>query len=282
MSQARLRASFWIPERDELLREFYPLVPMEAIAAALQIERNQVHSRVKILRLRKTAEHRPWTRHELKLLRDLYPDVPGRDVAALLDREVSSVHRKAHLLGLAKSEHFKAADYSGRVQRGKQDPRMVGKRFQKGLVPWNKGTHFTAGGRSAETRFKKGRPAHEAHNYVPIGTEKIDRDGYLVRKVTDDPSIVPAQRWVSVHRLVWQAAHGPIPEKHMVGFLPGKFTNKLEEITEDRLQLLSMAENAARNHWRNNPTLKALVPLKTHITRQANRISREAKERSAA
>lgn len=276
-----LRCGFWTPERDDLLRQFYPLVPMEAIAAALHIWTYQVNSRVKILRLRKTSEHRPWLPVELQLLREIYPDVPARDMAALLDREVSSVHRKASRLGLAKSEAFKTADYSGRVQRGKQDPRMVSTRFQKGLVPWNKGTHYVAGGRSAETRFKKGRPAHEAPNYVPIGSHKIDRDGYLFRKVTDDPTIFPARRWVGVHRLVWQAAHGPIPEKHVVSFRPGQFTNLLEELTVDRLELLSMAENVARNHWRNNPTLKALVPLKTHITRQVNRISREAKQQPA-
>lgn len=278
----RLRRTFWTPERDELLREFYPLVPLDAIASALEIEPLQVRCRAKRLGLRKTAEHRPWTRTELQLLREIYPDVPGRDVAALLGRELSSVHRKANKLGLAKSDHFKAADYSGRVQRGQQDPRMVAARFQKGIVPWNKGGHYVAGGRSAETRFKKGRPAHEAHNYVPIGSLRLEpKDGYLQRKVTDDPSIFPVRRWVGVHRLVWEEKVGPIPEGHMVRFKPGKFTAVLEEITVDRLECLSMAENLARNRWQNDPILKKLIPLKTAITRQVNRISRETKERSA-
>lgn len=277
----RLKRSFWTEERDAFLREFHSEMPIELMAAALEIEPFQVRSRTKVLRLRKTEPHHPWSNVELQLLREIYPDVPGQDLASLLDRCLSSVHRKAKKLGIGKSNAFKASDYSGRVQRGRQDPRMIGSRFKKGLTPWNKGKHTYAGGRSVETRFKKGRPAHEAHNYVPIGTEKLDRDGYLVRKVTDDPRIFPVRRWVAVHRLVWEKAHGPIPPGHMIRFLPGKFTNKVEEITVDRLELITQAENAARNHWRNNPTLKALVPLKTHITRQVNRIAREANERTS-
>lgn len=279
---SRLSRSFWNATRVALLQSLYAIQPAAAIADTLGIKPNQVRAKAKNMRLRKNAQHRPWTAVEIKLLKEIYPDVPAKDLAALLKRELSSVHTKAKKLGLSKSDHFKASDYSGRVQRGRQDPRMVAHRFKPGIVPWNKGKHTFAGGRSSETRFKKGRPAHEAHNYVPIGTHKIDRDGYLVRKVTDDPSIFPARRWVGVHRLVWAEANGPIPEKHMVRFKPGQFTNKLEEITADRLELVSMAENARRNHWANHPHLKALVPLKTHITRQVNRIARQAKERVAA
>jgi hypothetical protein len=274
----RLSRTFWTPGRDALLREYYPLVPVAEIAKALQIEARQVQSRVKRIGLRKTEERVAWLDDEIELLRELYPDVPGKDVAALLDRPLSSVHRTANRLGLKKSEAFKASDMSGRVQRGREDPRMVASRFQKGHVSWNKGKHTVAGGRSAETRFKKGRPAQESHNYVPIGSHKVDRDGYLLRKVTDDPSIFPVRRWVFVHRLVWAEAHGPIPDGHLVRFLPGRFTNVLAELTADRLELVSKAEHARRNHWANHPTLKALIPLKTQITKQVNRINREAKK----
>jgi hypothetical protein len=71
-------------------------------------------------------------------------------------------------------------------------------------------------------RFKKGERRGAAHrNYVPIGTERITRDGYIERKVTDDPALVPARRWVPVHRIVWEEAHGPIPEGHALVFLDG-------------------------------------------------------------
>lgn len=267
----------------QLLQEFYGQVPAQAIADALEIELKQVYAKAKAMGLMKQTkgEKRPWTRLEERLLREWYPDIPTEDIAVLLDRLKGGIYRKAYALKLEKSPEFQASVLSGRVQRGHQDPRMVASRFKKGIVPWNKGGHYVAGGRSAETRFKKGRPAHEARNYVPIGTHRLSKDGYLERKVTDDPSIFPARRWVGVHRLLWEETHGPIPEKHLVCFKPGQFTNVLEELTVERLELLSMAENARRNHWSNNPTLKALVPLKTHITRQVNRISREAKQQPA-
>ena len=58
-------------------------------------------------------------------------------------------------------------------------------------------------GRMAETQFKKGRPAIEARNYVPIGTEKVDPERkVLMRKITDDPKLFPVNRWRPVHVLV--------------------------------------------------------------------------------
>lgn len=75
------------------------------------------------------------------------------------------------------------------------------------------------------TSFKKGNMSGTAQrNYVPIGTTRITRDGYLERKVTDDHP-VPARRWVAEHRLVWEATNGPIPEGHVVVFLDGDKKN---------------------------------------------------------
>lgn len=73
--------------------------------------------------------------------------------------------------------------------------------------------------------FKKGSMSGAAQrNYVPIGSTRISKDGYLERKVTDDHP-VPARRWVGEHRLVWEAANGPIPEGHVVVFLDGDKEN---------------------------------------------------------
>lgn len=220
---------------------------------------------------------KPWTWLEMDVLRRMYPDHSTRAVADLIGRPVDGVYRKAAEMGLTKSEAFNAGTLSGRIKRGRSDPRMVATQFQRGLTPWNKGKHVVAGGRSAETRFKKGRLPQEARNYCPIGSLRVNRDGHLEQKVTDDPSIYPARRWTPVYRLVWERAHGPIPEKHLVVFKPGMRTTVLELITVDRLECISKAENAARNHWRNkHPELAKLVQLKGAITRQVNRIVREA------
>jgi len=67
-----------------------------------------------------------------------------------------------------------------------------------------------------------------------------------------------------------------------VRFRAGMFTNVLEEITLDRLELISRAEHARRNNpMSRDPEYARLVQLKGAITRQVNRIAREHKERNA-
>ena len=56
----------------------------------------------------------------------------------------------------------------------------------------------------------------------------------------------------------------------------GQFTNVLEEITANKLECISRAENARRNSmWRLDPEVAKLYQLKGAITRQVNRIKKE-------
>lgn len=227
---------------------------------------------------------RKWSAAEDECMRRFYPDLTGEDMASVLKRSLSSVFQRAKVLGLCKSANFLASDRSGRVQRGRQDPRLQGTQFRKGQAAWNKGTKGVVGvqERCRATQFKKGRPAAEARNYQPIGSLRLSKDGYLERKVTDDQSIAPARRWVAVHRLVWEAAHGSIPKGHIVRFREGMKTATQELVTADRLECITRGEHAKRNHPRSrSPELARLVQLKGAITRQVNRISREAQEQHA-
>lgn len=225
-----------------------------------------------------------WTPAELDLLRSMYPECHTEDVAVWLGRAVKHCYNAAKAYGIRKSAEYLASDSAARIQRGKQHPKMIGTRFKPGQAAWNKGLKGVVGVQEAcrATQFKPGRPAHEARNYVPLGSLRICADGYLERKVTDDPAIVPARRWVAVHRLVWEAERGPIPAGHIVCFKPGQKTTVLEDVTTDRLECITRAENARRNHPRNrSPELAKLIQLKGAITRQVNRIAREAQENHA-
>ena len=218
---------------------------------------------------------RPWSPMEDALMRDLYPDCTCADLAALLDRKPGSIYGAATRLGLSKSDTFKASDLSGRIQRGKLDPRMTASRFAKGMTPWNKGMEYLPGGRCAETQFRKG---NRPHTWQPVGSYRITADGYLERKMNNLPGANHV-RWHGVHRTLWVAAHGPIPEGHIVVFKPGTRTNVLEHITLDKLECISRAENARRNHpGARNPELYALYQLKGAITRQVNKINRNHAE----
>lgn len=219
---------------------------------------------------------KPWSDEDVATLKSLYADTRTAEIAALIGRELASTYAKAKGLKLAKSEAFKASVQSGRIQRGNDNPAMVATRFKPGHKTWNTGLHVVMGGRSAETRFKKGQ---RPHTWLPIGSYRVGTDGHLEQKVTDLPG-APHLRWHPVARLVWIAAHGPLPDGHMVVFKPGMKTVVLEEITLERLECISRKENIRRNHWINkHPELAQLYPLKSQIRRQVNRIERETKEK---
>ena len=223
---------------------------------------------------------RAFTATEIKLVREIYPDVPGADLAALLQRPIGSVYQMANKLGIHKSEAFWRSDYSSRVQRGKQLPGMVANQFKPGLVPWNKGVKGVTGTHpeSRRTQFKKGQ---RPHTWLPVGSYRITtKDQYLERKVNDRPGN-NSVRWKAVHRLVWEAAHGPVPASHIVVFRPGLKTTVLEKIVVERLECITRAENARRNNPRNkHPELGRLIQLKGVIPRHINRIARQAQEQA--
>jgi HNH endonuclease len=215
------------------------------------------------------ATRHPWSTIEDRLLIIMYPHAHTADIAALLQRPVQNVYYKAFFLKLKKSPEYLASLTSGRIQRGKQHPNMVAAHFRKGHLPHNAGVKgWQAGGGSVQTQFK---PGTKPGTTRPIGSYRLNRDGRLEKKTSNRPG--PSKmRWEFVHRIVWAQAHGPIPAKHIVRFKPGMATAVLEHITVDRLECITMAENAARNHPINtSPELAKLVQLKGAITRQLNR-----------
>lgn len=218
---------------------------------------------------------RNWTETERAMLISLYPWQRTADIARLMGIRLELVYSQASKMSLRKSPEFNATDKSGRIFKGG----TLGQagQFQPGQKPWNAGTHYHPGGRCSETQFKKGQMSGAAQrNYVPIGSVRVGSDGLLERKVTDDPALFPARRWVGVHRLVWIAAHGPIPPGHIIVFRPGQRTAIEPDITPDRLECITRRENAQRNHPNSsNPELARLIQLKGAITRQVNRITKE-------
>jgi hypothetical protein len=220
-----------------------------------------------------------WTPDAVASLRAMYPDHTSGHVATALGCSTKAVHNKAHEQGLHKSPSFFASTRSGRIERGRTDPRMKATQIKPGQAPWNKGKPGATGlhPNCRPTQFKSLQP-HEHRNYVPIGSLRLNKDGLLERKVTDDRSIAPARRWKAEHRLVWEAANGPTPPGHIVVFRPGCRTAVLQEITLDRLECISRAENARRNHPMNvSPEFAKVAQLRGAITRQVNRIIKESR-----
>ncbi|MBH1745236.1 HNH endonuclease [Stenotrophomonas maltophilia] len=225
---------------------------------------------------------RPWSADEDETLRLNWPRFPAFLIAHVLERPSAAVYRRAATLGLKKADDFHTQPLAS-LWNGTQEPGSIASRFKPGTTPPNKGLRRPGwhAGRMRETQFKKGRPASEARNYVPIGTEKVDPKRKVpMRKVTDDPGVFPVNRWRPVHVMVWEAANGPVPEGHIVVFRPGLKTLVAAEITADRLETVTLAENMRRNSYHNRfpPELKELVHLKARITRRVRRRIKEQED----
>jgi hypothetical protein len=222
---------------------------------------------------------RAWTKREIAIVRRDYPHKATKVIAAALKRPLSGVYRAAQSLGVKKSAKFLASSESGRLTKLAKSG--VPYRFDKGHVPANKGLRRPgyAPGRMRETQFKKGqRSGVAAANWVPVGSLRINADGYLDRKVREDG---PAQkRWVGVHRLLWIKAHGPIPAGHAVAFKPGRATTKLTDITIDAIELVSRQDLMRRNsyHFNYPKEIGELIQLRGAVQRQINRRERNAKQ----
>lgn len=213
---------------------------------------------------------RPWTPEEDELLRRLYPDQPTARVAAELGRKIGPVYQRAYLLGLRKSDAYLAGPDACRLRKGDG----VGKRFQfqKGHVPANKGLRRPGWhrGRMRETQFQKGGfPVNRDPDYYVIGALRVNADGYIDMRVSFERG---AAGWRALHRILWEDAHGPIPEGHVVTFIDGDRLN----VELANLQLTSRADLARRNSIHNLPpeikgAITALGALKRAITIRGRR-----------
>ncbi|MFV0411449.1 MAG: HNH endonuclease signature motif containing protein [Paracoccus sp. (in: a-proteobacteria)] len=106
-------------------------------------------------------------------------------------------------------------------------------KFKKGMKSWNKGKK---GYMSANrTSFKKGQMAH---NHKPVGSTRINVEGYVENKV-EEP-----KKWIGLHRKVWLETHGKIPKNHVIAFKNGDKT----DCRIDNLMLLSRSELSVINH----------------------------------
>lgn len=110
--------------------------------------------------------------------------------------------------------------------------------FKKGHTPVNKGTKglYNVGGN--KTSFK---PGQKAKNWKPVGSERVDRDGYILIKIRDDG--IYQERWRPKHKVLWEEANGPLPKGHCLIFLD---SNK-QNVSLDNLLLITRQQLVRMN-----------------------------------
>lgn len=205
-----------------------------------------------------------WTPAMIETLIALYPSTKASIIAEMLGANPGQIYSQAKKLGLHKTRE--AIAEMTRVAMANTDHPGRGTQFAKGGTPWNKGTKYIAGGRSEQTQFKKGTVAH---NWMPIGTERIRHDGYRERKVSDTG--VTRRDYVCIHHLVWKEAGLEIPPGYALSF---KDKSKIgnADISTDDLELITRAELMRRNSVHNyGPEIARLKQLQGAITRQINK-----------
>ncbi|MDD3416378.1 MAG: HNH endonuclease signature motif containing protein [Lachnospiraceae bacterium] len=101
--------------------------------------------------------------------------------------------------------------------------------FKKGMIPKNKGQKGVCDPRCKKTWFKKG---HVPVGHKPVGSERINVDGYIEIKVKE-PNV-----WRLKQRVVWEVEHGPIPPGHVIVFADGN----RENVKIDNLRMISRSE----------------------------------------
>lgn len=187
--------------------------------------------------------YRHWSPAAIRKLRRLYPNMENGEIGKRLRRSWAAVQQKAGKLGLRKSSAFMATVC----------------RFQKGHASWNKGKHWTAGGRTALTRFRKG---NRPQTWLPVGSERVNRDGTLERKVRNPGT------WKPVKDIFWQESYGRIPRGHFVVHIDRDRNN----FSLLNLEVVDRAENMRRNTYHRYPKeIAKLIQLRGALNRQINK-----------
>jgi hypothetical protein len=203
-----------------------------------------------------------WTKAEDKLLRSKYPHMQTAKLVPLLPgRTLTTLYQHAAQLGLVKTPAYLASADACRLRRGGG----VGSahRFQKGQTSWNKGKSYQPGGRAKLTQWKTG---HMPHNWKPVGSVRINSEGYRDIKITDLRR--GALDWRGLHRLNWMAVHGPIPKGMFLRFKDGDRLNPLV----GNLELVDRATHLFRNyHGRYPLELRRINQLRGALQRQINK-----------
>lgn len=276
----------WTPELDEFLSLLFPDTAATDLGPVIGVTPAAIRRRARQLGVKKDPTFAATNARQTTLARSafipevaatierLYPNTRTEDLAQQLGLSAERIQAYAAKHGWHKSPDFLSE--AGRVRAADPNHPMRQHRFPKGSVPPNKGRKGTPSHpNSVSTQFKKGTVPS---TWKPIGSYRVNSDGYLDRKVSDTG--YPPRDWRPVHQLVWIEAHGPIPAGHLVRFRPGMKTTHPEQLTVDRVECISRKEHARRNAWHATlpPDLKDLMGAQIALKRAINRKQKQLEQ----
>ncbi len=164
--------------------------------------------------------------------------------AFILEHHKGTGHQAmADLVNAKFGTSFTKGQMKNYYNRNKLNSGLTG-RFEKGHEPWTKGKKWAdymseeAQERSRKTCYDH---AHIPENALPVGSIRMTKDGYLIKKVQERG--YQWERWQLLHRLIWEEHNGPIPKGQVLTFKNGDKTDcRLEN-----LALITQEENKSLN-----------------------------------
>lgn len=138
-------------------------------------------------------------------------------------------------------------------------------RFEKGLIPHNKGQKGVCAKGAEKGWFKKGQTPI---NHKPVGSERTTKDGYIMLKVAEP------NKWRLKHVVEWEKHNGKLPKNHALIFLD---RNK-QNTSLDNLKLVSRSElliinrdNLLKDNKELNETAVIIAKVTDKVQRLTNR-----------
>jgi hypothetical protein len=179
---------------------------------------------------KKGVTHHNYTDEEIEFLRVNYPLHNCKELTELFNKQFNL--------------NLSAATVKSTLTNRKISSGRTGQ-FEKGQTSFNKGKKWDefmspeGQANSRRTCFSSDRSINKAnHNEVPVGTESVDKDGYVMVKMPYRTGLASRKFWKYKHHLVWEEVNGPIPEGMNLIFADG---NKLN-FDIDNLVLVSDSE----------------------------------------
>lgn len=164
-----------------------------------------------------------WTEEERQFLRDNVDGTPIHELTKLFNEHFKTNLKYSQVRGTVKRMKLKCG---------------ISTQFKKGHITWNKGVPIY-NKKTEQTQFKKG---HKPKNYMDIGTERLNGDGYVMIKVSDEGTY--SDRWKLKHKVLWEKENGEVPRGYNLIFLDGnKLNNNL-----DNIALVKRGELTRLNH----------------------------------
>lgn len=200
----------------------------------------------------KHRNHRKyWMPEQEEIVRKHYADSTHQQMDDLLNGafDIRQIHHKAKNMGIRKSQAYR--ELHGIDEKGRKRARAT---------PWNKGTHFRAGGLSNMHRFKLG---NIPPNHRLVWSTRINVDGCIEIKIEEG-----IRKWKLMHHQVWKQHHGSYPPRGTA--LIFRDGNK-QNCDIDNLELLTRKQLMERNTIHQYPEeIKQLIRLKAKLTRRIN------------